>query len=49
MTRCTAHMATFCSCRFKRDTLAYKLGARVKRIWHARPRSPRIDFGDWVP
>lgn len=44
MTRCTAYMATFCSCRFKRDTLGYRLRAWLRGIKQA---SPRIDLGNW--
>lgn len=44
MTRCTAHMATFCTCRFKRYTVAYRLRSWVRGL---RSIAPRIDLGDW--
>lgn len=51
-TRCTAHMATFCSCRFKRDTLGYRLRRRVRDVARLVPRlgaRPRIVWDDWLP
>lgn len=46
MTRCTAHMATFCSCRFKRDTLGFRVRAHIGDLLRrVTPRS--IGLGDW--
>ena len=40
-TRCTAHMAQFCACRFKRPSPWSRLRAFVHTI------TPRIDLGNW--
>lgn len=55
MTRCTAHMAQFCACRFKRDTFGDRLRRKARHV--KRLLTPRlgarphvgITWEDWTP
>lgn len=46
------HTDEFRSCRFKRDTLGYRLRRRVRDVTRLVPRlgaRPRIVWDDWLP